>query len=222
MTSTTTRPRRRRWVTLVSTVVLTIFAVLLASVLWVQITGSSRAYSETAVPDAPVAIVFGAGLTPAGRPSPYLAARLEVAAELYENKKVQAILVSGDNSTTTYDEPTVMREYLAERGIPYDVVVLDYAGFDTHDTCVRANQVFGVTQATVVTQDYHLPRAVFSCSQAGIETNGVGAEAIGGPITTYQWREYAASIKAAFDAVTSRTPVFLGPRETDLQEILGE
>lgn len=185
-----------------------------------QLSGSSKIYSAQEVPDRPVALVFGAGLTASGKPSPYLAARLDTAHELFSTGKVRVILVSGDNSRESHNEPAAMRDYLVAQGVPEDAIVLDYAGFDTHDSCARAHDVFGVDAAVLVTQDYHLPRAVFSCAEAGIDAVGVGAPAIGGPILEYKAREGAASLKAAVDAVFGRAPTYTGARETGVDEAL--
>ncbi|GII87592.1 membrane protein [Sphaerisporangium siamense] len=176
------------------------------------------------VPAAPVALVFGAGLFH-GSPSPMLATRLEIAAALYRAGKVRALLLSGDNGRVGYDEPTAMRDYLLARGVPAGVLVLDYAGFDTWDSCVRAREVFGARRATVVTQDFHLPRAVALCRTAGIEAFGVGDDSFPvwpGPTTAYAVREFGATAKGFLDAVVLRSaPVFPGPRETSLDAIVG-
>ncbi|MGW2147887.1 SanA/YdcF family protein [Nonomuraea bangladeshensis] len=120
----------------------------LAPMTWAWLSSSGhRVTAEGAgwtapVPPAEAALVLGAGLY-AGRPSPMLARRLDIAAELYHSGKVRALLLSGDNSREEYDEPTAMRDYLRAEGVPDAAMVLDYAGFDTWDSCVRARQVFG-------------------------------------------------------------------------------
>ncbi|MFG3438576.1 vancomycin high temperature exclusion protein [Nonomuraea sp. NPDC047897] len=175
------------------------------------------------VPGAEAALVLGAGLS-GGHPTPMLAARLDLAAELYRAGRVRALLLSGDNSRRDYDEPTAMRDYLLARGVPGEVMVLDYAGFDTWDSCVRARQVFGARRLTVVTPAFHLPRAVTLCRTAGLEAFGVGDD------STRQWaaatyvyaaRELAATGKAFADSLLLRTaPVFPGPPETSLTTLL--
>ncbi|MEU1881821.1 ElyC/SanA/YdcF family protein [Streptosporangium sp. NPDC020072] len=177
----------------------------------------------TGVPPAPTALVLGAA-APGGRPSPMLARRLDVSAELYRSGRVRTLLLSGDNSRKDYDEPTAMRDYLIARGVPPRALVLDYAGFDTWDSCVRARQVFGATKVTVVTQLFHLPRAVTLCRAAGLETFGVGDDsATRWAATTYAGavREFGAAAKGFLDAVVLRSsPVFPGPRETTLDTAL--
>jgi len=198
--------------------------VALSPALWVQAVGQSRlAASVSAVEHTDVAIVLGAGLRPDGTPSTFLRRRLDAAAELYARGTVDVILVSGDNSTTQHDEPTAMRDWLVDRGVAEDRVVRDFAGFDTHDTCVRAHQIFGVTEAVVITQDYHVRRAVFSCHQAGIDVVGLGVSSDSvepAKAVVYRLRELPASLKAAWDAVTGREPVHLGPLETGVEDTL--
>ncbi|WP_371778997.1 SanA/YdcF family protein [Streptosporangium subroseum] len=174
------------------------------------------------VPEAPVALVLGAGIT-GENPTPMLARRLDISAELYRAGKVRAILLSGDNSRVGYDEPTVMHDYLLARGVPGRALVLDYAGFDTWDSCVRARSVFGAHRLTVVTQVFHLPRAVALCRTAGVETFGVGDDSSKQWVSTYALaaREFFASAKGLLDSeVLHSDPVFPGPRETSLDAAL--
>ena len=196
----------------------------LGPVLVVQAVGQTAVRpGVAAVPPTPVALVLGAGLEPDGTPSVYLARRLEAARQLYAAGTVQVILVSGDNSTPYHDEPGAMRTWLLRHGVPADRIVRDAAGFDTHDSCVRARQVFGVTSAVVVTQDYHVRRALFSCRAAGIRVTGVGVSAASvTPRQAVLWRarEAPASLKAAWDALTHRRPVFLGKPEDGVRTAL--
>lgn len=175
------------------------------------------------VPETPVVIVPGAGLRPDGTPSTYLRRRLDAAADLYADGTVRVVLVSGDNSTPWHDEPTAMRDWLVGRGVPADHVVLDHAGLDTHDTCVRAHDVFGVDEAVVVTQGYHLRRMLFSCRGAGIDVTGVGVSAASvepAKAVVYRVREVPASLRAAWDLVTSRPPARGGPPEPGVDDAL--
>ncbi|WP_053717131.1 SanA/YdcF family protein [Saccharothrix sp. NRRL B-16348] len=214
--------RRIRWKRVLVAVGL---LAVLAATPWVWVQTSSAAYRHDAadVPDAPVALVLGAGLTRAGTPTPFLAGRLDVAADLYRRGKVEVLLVSGDNSRTEYDEPTAMRTYLIGRGVPADDVVADYAGLDTWDSCTRAKRIFGVERLTVVTQEFHLPRAVALCRSAGIEAFGVGHDTSDRVSTTAygHFREVFAAGKAMWDGVVTKPdPRFLGPRETGVTSAL--
>jgi vancomycin permeability regulator SanA len=185
--------------------------------IWVRTAAHGRVYSEATVPDAPVALVLGAEVYADGSPSPFLAARLDIAERLLDAHKVKAILLSGDNRRWAYDEPADMEVYLLARGVPAAQIVLDYAGFDTYDSCARAHRIFGVDQAIVVTQSFHIDRAVALCRAEGINATGIGDSTV--KIYTGPWRrdvirERGANVKAVLDVVSHRDPVFLGHHET--------
>ncbi|MFD7614348.1 vancomycin high temperature exclusion protein [Streptomyces sp. NPDC059828] len=192
----------------------------LAPATWMHTVAGSRVRTVADVPARDVAVVFGAGLWK-GRPTPYLAHRLDTAAELYRTGKVKVVLVTGDNSRTEYDEPDAMRAYLTDRGVPDGRIVSDYAGFDTWDSCVRAKQIFGVDRAVLVTQGFHIERAVALCGAAGVESYGVG---VAEPLdTTWYYgetRELFAAGKAALDAAFKPEPTFLGRKESGVAEAL--
>ncbi|POX39510.1 hypothetical protein C3486_17830 [Streptomyces sp. Ru73] len=211
----TVRGRRRAVQALMAACVL---ALLPAT--WLQLSAGGRVRTAADVPAAPVAVVFGAGLWD-GEPSPYLAHRLDAAAGLYDAGRVRAILVTGDNSTRDYDEPDAMRRYLTARGVPARRIVSDYAGFDTWDSCSRARRVFGVDRAVLVSQGFHLRRALALCGAAGITAYGVGA-ADAHDVTWYYGgvREILAAGKAAADAALRPDPHFLGPREDGVARAL--
>lgn len=188
---------------------------------WVVSASGSYLYAPGDVPGRPVALVLGA-LEVDGKPSPFLAARLDVARGLYERGKVRAILISGDNGSPHYDEPTSGKTYLIAHGVPAEAIALDYAGFDTYDSCVRARRVFGVEHLTVVTQSYHLPRAVALCRSVGIDAVGTGTSAHENTSkgVSASNRELLASVKAVFDVAQERDPVFLGPAEPGVRMAL--
>ncbi|MFD2765781.1 SanA/YdcF family protein [Micromonospora eburnea] len=193
-----------------------------ASVAWLRGGAEGHIFTETDVPEAPVALVLGTKVEADGTPSRFLTARLELAQRLFTAGKVRAILVSGDNMHADYNEPEAMRRWLLDRGVPSNKVVPDYAGFDTYDSCARAKRIFGVDRLTVVTQSFHVPRAVALCRHLGIEANGVGDDSV----RQYsKWRigsirEYGASVKAAVDVLSGRDPVHLGRRETGIDDAL--
>ncbi|WP_406860785.1 ElyC/SanA/YdcF family protein [Streptomyces sp. HUAS MG47] len=195
-------------------------ALALAPATWMHLTADGRLRTAADVPAQDVAVVFGAGLWK-GRPTPYLAHRLDTAAELYRSGKVKVVLVTGDNSRIEYDEPDAMRAYLTERGVPDGRIVSDYAGFDTWDSCVRAKKIFGVDRAVLVTQGFHIRRAVALCDAAGVEAYGVGvAEPLDATWYYGGTRELAAAGKAALDAAVKPDPHFLGDRETGVTNAL--
>ncbi|HQF02367.1 MAG TPA: ElyC/SanA/YdcF family protein [Phycicoccus sp.] len=214
---------RRRWVRRIAVAAVAGSVVALAPWGWVHWRSHGLVHDADDTPSTPVALVLGAGLTPAGRPTPYLAARLDVAAALHDAGTVSVILVSGDNRTHAYDEPTAMYDYLVAKGVPADDVVRDYAGRDTYDSCARAKRIFGVDRLVLVSQGYHLPRAVATCRALGVETTGAGEwtmqERYPGLWQSYSLREVAASWKTVIDLVSGRDPV-LGQQETSVTDAL--
>ncbi len=127
---------------------------VISSLIWVRMASSGRVYALADVPSRPVALVLGAQVNADGMPSAFLRARLAMALELYQAGKVRAILVSGDNMNFDYNEPDAMRAWLIAEGVPGGKVVADYAGFDTSDSCQRANRIFGATALIVLTQSF--------------------------------------------------------------------
>lgn len=113
-----------------------------------------------------------------------------------------------------------MTDWLVAQGVPARHVVADHAGFDTYDSCQRARQIFGVDRAIVVTQGFHVPRAVFLCRQAGISTDGIASAADGGRPWMNQLREVPASVKAVANAIIDPGPRYLGPEETGVDDAL--
>lgn len=191
---------------------------------FVRLSGDQYVRSVSTVPAEPVGIVFGAAVS-GDTPSPYLASRLDVSLALWRAHKIKVFLVSGDNSTPTYNEPKAMRDYLEAHGVPSRLIVLDYAGFDSWETCDRAKRVFGVTRAVVVSQSFHVPRAVYLCRAAGIETYGVGDGAAGWRLGHDEYlndeaREILAGVSATYQGVFTPNPTFLGPRDSGIADAL--
>ncbi len=190
-----------------------LFAALLCALIvsYVDISTTRFIYAgtDTTLPKAQVALVPGASVASNGMLSPVLKERADKAAELYESGTVSKILVTGDNSTLNYDEVYPVGKYLLALGIPQKNIFLDYAGFDTYSSMYRAKEVFGVTSVIVVSQRYHLPRAVFIARSLGLDAVGVDASQ-GEKYLAYSLREIPASIKAVFDLVVARVPKYLG------------
>jgi vancomycin permeability regulator SanA len=136
----------------------------------------TRLHTVESVPVHRVAIVFGAGLWHDGSPTPVLYDRVATAAQLYFSGRVEKLLMSGDNRVVEYNEPWAMRTAAIELGIPEEDIVLDYAGRRTYDTCYRASAIFGLDEAILVTQAFHLPRALYLCNQLGLPSVGVEAD----------------------------------------------
>ncbi len=220
---------RRHWVTwrvvrrTTAAMVLAVVLFVGASLIWVRVASSGQVYTLAEVPSRPVALVLGAQVFADGTPSPFLGARLAMARDLYAAGKVRAILVSGDNMDFDYNEPDAMRAWLIAQGVPARKVVADYAGFDTSDSCQRANRIFGATGLIVLTQSYHIRRAVALCRDAGIDAVGVGDDTVA--VYRESWRaaslrEQGATVKALLEVVIGQEPTFWGPRETSLDEAL--
>jgi SanA protein len=149
--------------------------VLLLPRLITAIYASGRIKSVDEIAAGPVVIVFGAGLWRDGSPTPVLRDRVQAAADLYFAGKVEKLLMSG-TTIGYYNEPRAMRNYAQELGIPNEAIIQDYGGLRTYDTCYRAVHIYGVKQAILVTQDFHLARALYLCNNLGLESEGVSAD----------------------------------------------
>lgn len=181
--------------------------------LTVWLFSSPRIFSKDEVPAGRVAIVFGAGLRRDGTPTAILRDRVQTAATLYQQGKVDKLLMSGDNRVVEYNEPEAMRRYALDLGIPDSDIVLDYAGRRTYDTCYRASAIFQVDSAILVTQDFHLPRAVFLCNWFGVESVGAAADNFYyRKISRLIWntRELFATTQAALDVYALKPVPVLG------------
>jgi SanA protein len=171
--------------------------------------------SPETVPNEPVALVLGAAPYINGFKNPFFWLRINAAADLYRARKVAKILVSGDNGTKIYDEPTAMRDALVAQGVPTSAVVLDYAGFRTLDSVVRAHEIFGVTKCTIVTDDFHLPRALYIASERGLDAIGYQSAPVDRRYSTWTYtREVGARSLTWLDIhLSNRQPRFLGRKE---------
>ncbi len=177
----------------------------------VKYTSNKKCYRDlNNVPSCETGIVLGAAVH--GKiPSKYLEDRLEAAVDLYKSGKVQKLLLTGDNGNEYYNELIVMKLYCAGHGVDTANIYLDYAGFDTYSSLYRAKHIFNVEKAIVVSQNYHIDRAVFIGNRMGIDCYGFAADK--GSYNNYRKnvvREYMAVVKAAFDLVIKRKPKYLG------------
>jgi vancomycin permeability regulator SanA len=190
--------------------------VLLVSRLVTGLYARGRTYTAADVPARRIAIVFGAGLRRNGTATSVLQDRVTVAARLYFAGKVEKLLLSGDNRFLDYNEPGAMREVALSLGVPQEAIVLDYAGRRTYDTCYRASAIFGVSQAILVTQSFHLPRALYTCNHLGLSAVGVASD-----LTRYRrilmlyWdlRELFATTAALWDVHIAHPVPVLGSKE---------
>ncbi len=166
--------------------------------------------SAEQVPATAVAIVFGAGIG-----SREFSDRITTAVALYKLGKVKKILMTGDNGQLSYNEPQAMKKVAIKLGVPAADITCDYAGFRTYDSLYRARDIFEVKQAVLVTQRYHLPRAMFLAEKIGLEVVGVdaGIQSYGAIQSWYDLREIAAAEAAWFDVMNGRKPKYLGKKE---------
>lgn len=214
-------PRTRRGQRRAAQAFMLLCVLALLPATWIYTTADDRLRTTANAPRTDVAVVFGAGLLWNGEPSIFLATRLDAAAKLYREGRVEVVLVTGDNSRVRYNEPQAMRDYLTHRGVPDNRIVSDYAGFDTWDSCVRTKRIFGVDRAILVSQGFHIRRAVALCREAGVDSYGVKATDHHDAVWYYgATRELFAAGKAVLDVVVEPTPVFLGPKEPGVEGAL--
>jgi vancomycin permeability regulator SanA len=186
------------------------FAIVVGTSCFVRVRYAARIFSISEVPGAPIAIVFGAGLASKGKPSPMLAERLDTAVKLYRRGKVEKVLVTGDNLMRSHDETKAMGRYAIGRGIPREVILQDDAGFSTYDSCYRAKEVFGVKRAILVTQRFHLPRALYIANSLGMDADGVAADdSPVGPLLNEGRELFSRSLALAM-AIARPAPRFSG------------
>ena len=165
-------------------------------------------------PHAEVALVLGASAYTDGTPTPTLADRLSAGAALYRDGRVGRVIVSGKAGHGFVDQVEVMRRELVRLGVPDRVIFTDRAGFDTWDSMVRARKVYEVRSAIVVTQGWHMPRALWLAKRAGLQAHGLVADRSTTPRQRRGWglREIFARVKAVADVLTGAKPRFLGPK----------
>ena len=170
----------------IKTIFIGAIILLFASVLiriWIIYRYGSVLYSPDNSPSAPVAVIFGAGLRRDGKPTKVLQDRIQTGIDLYKFGKVDVLLMSGSQTFTGYDEVMSMRDYAIANGVPANAIQLDGRGFSTSNTCenILANRL---ERVLLVTQNFHLPRALFYCTSLGIESIGVSADTPGYRRTT--------------------------------------
>ncbi len=206
---------KRRWLCLAVLAVLVLGAVFSCE-WWIARTAEGRCFDAVkAVPAAPVAVVLGTSAhLPDGRANLFFLPRMEAAAALFKAGKVKALIVSGDNGTQGYDEPTEMKRVLMQMGVPGEKIVCDYAGFRTLDSVVRAREVFGQQRVIFVSQRFHNARAIYLAAAFGIEAFGLDARDV--PVTLSMktfLREKLACVKAVLDVnLLGTKPKYLGEK----------
>jgi len=180
---------------------------------WVDWRYASAIYTVSTAPTARVALVLGARVYSSGRLSAMLRDRVDTAVALYKAGKVDKLLVSGDNSSSDYDEPGAMRAHAIERGVAPADIQPDYGGRRTYDSCYRAKAIFQVDEALIVTQAFHLPRALFLCENLGLRVSGVSADQRTYDPRSIAWsetREVPALVAALLDVMRRAPPPVMG------------
>jgi SanA protein len=163
------------------------------------------------VPKCYTAIVLGALVSKSGDLSDILQDRLDMAIELYKKDKIKRFLLSGDHGRKNYDEVNSMKNYLIQKGIKTEDIFLDHAGFDTYNTMTRAREIFEVTDVVIVSQEFHLSRAIYIARKKGLTAYGIVADRRNYiSIARLQFREYLANVKAFFEVLINKQPKFLG------------
>ncbi len=214
--STAAPARRRRWPRrLLGALALLLLAPIALDLLVTLSAGRSVAARIDDLEPAPAALILGTSRSVHGVPNLFYQARIRAAADLYHSGKVRGVLVSGDNGSIYYNEPEAMRRDLVALGVPDAFITLDYAGFRTLDSVVRAKEVFGLDQVIIVSQRFHAERAVFLARHRGLKATGLAAaDSDSLSHLRVRAREVLARAAAVLDLVTGRGPRFLGEPET--------
>jgi SanA protein len=202
-----------RWARVFAWTVGGIVLVVIVCNVWLLAANRARILRSVAeIPVCDVALVLGTAPTVGRWKNAFFEGRMNTAAKLWRDGKVRHLLVSGDNSRREYDEPSAMRDALIARGVPASAITLDYAGFRTLDSLVRARRVFGIRELVVVTDDWHQPRALFLAQAAGVDAIGVSSEDVSWRMSARtRLREWASRVKAVADVyVLGTKPKFLG------------
>ncbi|OUR99334.1 protein SanA [Flavobacteriales bacterium 33_180_T64] len=170
--------------------------------------------SVDAIPKNKVGLLLGAvKVTSNGNINSYYTHRINAAVDLYKAEKIEFILISGDNSRKNYDEPTTFKTDLIIKGIPEDKIFLDYAGFRTLDSVIRAKEIFGQTEITIISQQFHNERAIYLAKHNNINAIGFNAkDSYNHHGSKTQLREYFARAKASIDVLFNVEPKFLGKK----------
>jgi vancomycin permeability regulator SanA len=221
-TGLTVQRRRRLRRTYQAAVILIMLLVLPISL--VRIVGDRYVRSIADVPAEPVGIILGAAEVN-DIPSPYVVSRLDLAIALWHAGKIKVFFVTGDNENITYDETQAMHDYLVDHGVPDKLIVIDPDGYDTWQSCIRAKEVFGISNAIVISQSFHVPRATLLCRVAGITAYGVGDDDRGWRLGKEQYvhdnaREVLASFNAMYQISFKPGPDVLGDGKSKIAAAL--
>ena len=195
-------------------VVLAVIAIIALGInLFVRLSTKKQIIKEdqySNLSDVDCIIILGAGIW-GDKPSPMLEDRLQEGIKLYQNNVSDKIIMSGDHGKKEYDEVNIMKNYVVERGIPSENIFMDHAGFSTYESIYRAKEIFQAKKIVIVTQKYHLYRAIYIANRLGIEAYGVGSDPrqyVGA--TNREIREILARNKDFFKCIFKPKPTYLG------------
>jgi SanA protein len=206
---------KKRIIRIILLLVSTLILVLFISTFAIQFfTAGKTFYTIKNIPKNKVGLILGtSNRLISGKPNPYYHNRISATVRLYNAGKIEYILVSGDNATLYYNEPYTIKKDLIKAGIPEEKIFLDYAGFRTLDSMVRAKYVFGLDSVTVISQKFHNERAIFLAERKGLHAIGFNAEDItGSDGIKVQLREYFARVKVFIDLTFNTQPKFYGKK----------
>ncbi len=199
-------------ITVLSLLLLPILVLVLCNLI-IEISANGKLYSELSeVPKNKVGLVLGTSrMLAEGGINPYYANRINATIALYKAGKIDFVLVSGDNGSKYYNEPTTFKKDLIKGGIPEEKIYLDYAGFRTLDSMVRAKVVFGLDKVTVISQEFHNERAIYLAEKKGLNAIGFNARDVSGSKGfKVHFREYFARVKVFLDLLLKTEPRFYG------------
>ena len=204
----------RKWIKRLLWLMVTLVIVL--TIINLYILSKTHKFISTDIANVPscyTVLVLGANVHSDGAPSQVLADRLDVAEELYKQGKAKKILLTGDHGRKDYDEVNHMRYYLQAKNIPDSVIFTDHAGFDTYNSMCRAKDIFGVDSVIIVTQKFHLNRALYIANAKKLHAFGITADRHKYPALTYlKFREMFANVKAFFEVLFNTNPVYGGDK----------
>jgi SanA protein len=192
-----------------------VISIVIICNLVINFSAEGKTFSQLeVVPKNKVGIVLGTSKKlVSGQPNPYYSFRIEAAVSLFKSEKIEFILVSGDNATNYYNEPETFKKDLILAGIPKEKIFLDYAGFRTLDSMVRAKEVFGLDKVTVISQKFHNQRAIYIAEKKGLTAVGFNAKDVtGNSGLKVHLREYLARVKVFIDLIGNTQPRFYGER----------
>lgn len=210
---------KRNLIILLIILMITIVLVYLAN--WaIENASKDKTFSSpTEVPTHKTGLLLGtAAQLRGGYDNPYYVARIEATVALFKAGKIEKLIISGDNSKADYDEPSTMRRDLINAGVDSSKIYLDYAGFRTLDSVVRAKKVFGQDSVVIISQRFHNERAIYLAKQEGVNAIGFNASEVEGRAgLKTNIREYFARVKVFVDLLFGVDPHFLGEK-VDMNE----